>query len=427
MKENKFVLHHHIAKEKEGLYYTIPFEVGTDIEKIAIHYAYPRSGPGKRANVVDLGIENSEGQFLGWSGSAHPRIEVGRYDSSPGYLSGPIESGKWSIIVGAYKIPDEGLDVVYTITQRIQEARWLVGDLHMHSTASDGQHTLFELIGKAQKEGLDFIAVSDHNNYANNLMLPAISGLTLIPAVEWTHYRGHMNFYGLVQPFANSFIANTSEEKNAVLAYVRHHHGLVSVNHPKCGMCPYLWDDEDFDLMEIWNGPMTARNRRAITWWTKLLSEGKVVPAVGGSDYHRDQRPVRFAHPVNIVYAKSPSVPDILDAIASGHLYISSSVHGVRMTLDCQGSTFGDTLVCPSKQRIELTLALTRLKPYHRLIAVSEQGEEEIPLERQGDHALVHLSRPYQTFVYFKVVASLFSKTMIAAVSNPLYFSEGND
>lgn len=67
----------------------------------------------------------------------------------------------------------------------------------MHSTASDGRKDVYTLAKKAQKTGLDFIAVSDHNNYSENFSLPKISGLTFIPAVEWTHYKGHMNFFGV--------------------------------------------------------------------------------------------------------------------------------------------------------------------------------------------------------------------------------------
>ena len=42
--------------------------------------------------------------------------------------------------------------------------------------------------------------------------MPHIDGLTFIPAVEWTHYKGHINLFGVANPFENSFVANTKED-----------------------------------------------------------------------------------------------------------------------------------------------------------------------------------------------------------------------
>ena len=36
-------------------------------------------------------------------------------------------------------------------------------DLHVHSTASDGQYTPLELVEKANKLGLEYLAITDHD------------------------------------------------------------------------------------------------------------------------------------------------------------------------------------------------------------------------------------------------------------------------
>ena len=36
-------------------------------------------------------------------------------------------------------------------------------DLHMHSTVSDGSFTISELIARAKQNGLDAIAITDHD------------------------------------------------------------------------------------------------------------------------------------------------------------------------------------------------------------------------------------------------------------------------
>jgi len=46
---------------------------------------------------------------------------------------------------------------------RLLEASDLRGDLHMHTTATDGKHTLEEMIAAAQKRRLKYIAITDHS------------------------------------------------------------------------------------------------------------------------------------------------------------------------------------------------------------------------------------------------------------------------
>ena len=345
------VIRHHIPKAKEGAYYALPFEVPSGVGSVTVSYEYPAKGRGamrdlRPSNTVDLGLCNEKGEFLGWSGSAHKSITVGAHRSSPGYLTCPVNAGTWRILIGAYHIEETGVDVTYTVTFAKPEPRWYFGDLHMHSTASDGVFSLWELGSRAKKAGLDFIAVADHNNYAENLHLPFVPGVTFIPAVEWTHYKGHMNFFGVAAPFRNSFIANTAEEMRTLIADARAMGAVISVNHPKCPFCPYLWDDDAaFDLMEVWNGPFTPRNARAVQWWHSLLLAGRRIPAVGGSDFHKPGQFAKLGSPTTHLYAASPAPADLLDAIHAGHAYITESPKGPRLELTCGGRIAGDAAV----------------------------------------------------------------------------------
>jgi DNA polymerase (family 10) len=46
---------------------------------------------------------------------------------------------------------------------RLIELADMVGDLHMHTTATDGKHTLEEMVAAAQQRGLKYIAITDHS------------------------------------------------------------------------------------------------------------------------------------------------------------------------------------------------------------------------------------------------------------------------
>lgn len=415
-----------MPKEAEGTYYTIAFPVPDGVERVTVSYAYKRmSGrfgrPADMVNIVDLGLMGAAGRFLGWSGSARDSVFVGPYAATNGYLMTDIQPGEWRIVVGAYKIQDEGLSVRYDITYTPRQARWLFGDLHMHSDASDGQHDIGTLARMARREELDFIAVSNHNNYSENLHLPVLPGLTLIPAVEWTHYRGHMNFFGVAAPFDNSFVANSEPEMCALVADAKKKGALVSVNHPKCTLCPYLWDSDDFDLVEVWNGPMRPVNLKGIAWWEGMLQSGRKIPLVGGSDFHRSRRPVRFARPVTAVCASSPSVDDILRAIRDGHSYVTASVKGVRLDLRCGEAMMGDTVSAQKPQA--LSVSARRMRPGTVLRLITSEGEAARWRPRKGTVSETVPVDPAWHYAYLVASRRLPGVDYVRAISNPIYFT----
>lgn len=424
---NKHIIEHIIPKSAEGSYYTLDFPVPGGLERLTVSYGYNRmSGkigrPSNMVNIVDLGLMDGGGRFLGWSGSAKSEVFVGPNASTEGYLMTDIAPGQWKIIVGAYKIPDGGLTVRYEISYMPQAARWLVGDLHMHSRASDGQHSVYGLTQKAKKAGLDFIAVSDHNNYSENLHPLAVPELTLIPAVEWTHYLGHMNFFGVAAPFDNSFVANSGEEMLAVVAQAKEKGALVSVNHPKCNLCPYLWEDDVcFDLMEAWNGPMRPVNMRGIAWWHELLLKGRKIPIVGGSDFHRDRRPVRFARPVTHVFSQSPHPEDILEAISRGHSFVSSSVKGARLDLRCGGAMMGDTVAAGNEALLSVSAKALPAGTKLRLVTSEGITREWRGFER-GEFSASLPVLPGWRFAYLVAIRRILGAEIVRAISNPIYF-----
>lgn len=68
------------------------------------------------------------------------------------------------------------------------------GDLHIHSTASDGELSPWEVVVYARSRGIDTIAITDHNTTDGIYEAAAAGrqhGVAVIPAVELsTKYRG---------------------------------------------------------------------------------------------------------------------------------------------------------------------------------------------------------------------------------------------
>lgn len=418
----KTKLTHFVTKEKEGIYYTVPFDVPCGIRKLTVSYSYFRKTKGilgdlHPTNTIDIGLVDEKGRFLGWSGSAHKSIYVGEFDSSNGYLSEPINEGKWGIIVGAYHVMPEGVEVTYEFEFEEKGEELLFGDLHVHSDASDGEFDMFTLGKKAKKIGLDFLAAANHNNYSENLNLPHLGGFTFIPAVEWTHYNGHMNFFGVKAPFENSFIANNLDEMRKLIQNARDLGAVISVNHPKCRFCPYKWqDDGSFDMMEIWNGPMRKTNTDGIEWWTQLLKEGRKIPAVGGSDFHRNKSFVSLGNPVTAVWSESRKAEDILNGIRAGRCFVSKSIDGPRLRLGYGGARMGETAKYSNETEIEIS---AEKLGGAKIILVTRDGEQTV-FKGGKDEFSGKFNLPKTNFAYIKAVKG--RRQTVKAVSNPIYF-----
>ena len=185
--------------------------------------------------------------------------------------------------------------------------------------------------------------------------LPQVSGLTLIPGVEWTHYQGHANFLGVDKPYDEPFLANSIAEVQRRFISARSRGAFISINHPCDPVCPFLFDMDalPFDCIEIWNGPMRGSNLQAVGLWNSLLMAGKKIPICGGSDYHRDSLLLFPGGPTTCVYAMSTSPSDILSALKLGHAYITYSATGPSLELTGGYSIMGDSVDFSRVNQIE--------------------------------------------------------------------------
>lgn len=60
---------------------------------------------------------------------------------------------------------------------------WLKGNLHMHTTASDGEYEPQQAVNAYAEQGYDFLAITDHNTVVDLEELDT-QGMTLLPGVE---------------------------------------------------------------------------------------------------------------------------------------------------------------------------------------------------------------------------------------------------
>jgi hypothetical protein len=356
-----------IEHGRQGTYFSIPFSMPENTESFSLTYSYERHHKSenrvehgsfisrKERSIIDLGLIAPDGTQVGVSGSDKLDIFVSETQATPGYHPCALVPGEWQIIVGAYKVASEGVDVLYELSFKTKYLRLYMGDLHTHTQGSDGVLSVEQLAQHASRNGLDYLAITDHNQMVSTDTLLEHDHLTLIPGIEWTHYQGHANFLGVDKPYDGPFLANTLEEVQARFTSARSRGAFISINHPCDPVCPFLFDMHSlpFDCLEIWNGPMRGSNLQAIGLWQSKLAAGEKVPICGGSDYHRDSLLLFPGGPTTCVYAMSASPADILSALKLGHAYITYSANGPTLEMTAGDSILGDSVEFSKVKQVE--------------------------------------------------------------------------
>ena len=425
-----------IEHAQEGSYFTVPFTMPENIESFSLSYSYARQHEGEinaensqftsrtEANIIDLGLIAPDGQQVGASGSDKLSISISETSATPGYNPWPLVPGEWQIIVGAYVVALEGVDVLYQLSFSPKYRRLLKGDLHAHTFGSDGVLALGELAQHALRNGLDYLAVTDHNQMVSSDVLHQYSGITLIPGIEWTHYQGHANFLGVDRSYDEPFLANTIEEVQKRFSSARARGALISVNHPCDPVCSFLFDMNalPFDCLEVWNGPMRGSNLQAIGLWQGMLVAGKKIAICGGSDYHRDALLLFPGGPATCVYAMSDGLTDILAALKQGHAFITYSVNGPKLEMNAGESILGDSVEFSRVKQLEFHVR--GLLSGDVVQVVTRNGNIPVFTAELGGDLNSSYTMDQPGFAFIEVQRSFLPGLPLlpALVSNPIYF-----
>ena len=236
---------------------------------------------------------------------------------------------------------------------------WYRGDLHAHSLYSDGDSSVADMIAQAEKLGLDFFVLTDHDTSLNgdprhwyNTGYTSAK-MVLLYGMEWTTAYGHANVWA-ARPFSYRSLwqANRDHDPEAALAAAHAEGALFSINHPASAIFSLSWEypvPEGVDAIEVWNSlyRLPSLNRWAgHRFWDDLLKQGRRIPGTGGSDAHMLQGWMsRFwgpGNPTTWVYAEARTAEDILAGIAAGHVSISYSPDALRAVLSADADNDGE-------------------------------------------------------------------------------------
>jgi predicted metal-dependent phosphoesterase TrpH len=190
----------------------------------------------------------------------------------------------------------------------------LTCDLHIHSNYSkDGESSVEEILRKAEEEGLDAIAITDHDSVdgaKKALSIP--SAVLVIPGIEVSTKQGHLLVLGVTEiiPAGLDVVATVNIARRmgalAILPHPYHvwRHGVA--RRKKAGM-------HIVDAVEAFNSRyiVGSANQKAARIAKRL---GK--PCVGGSDAHN----AKFVGFGRTYVDAEKNVPAILEAIRAGRV-----------------------------------------------------------------------------------------------------------
>jgi hypothetical protein len=294
----------------------------------------------------------------------------------------------------------------------------IVVNIHMHTSYSDGFLSHPQIAQAALQAGLDAVIVTDHNVWVKDHERYYEDGerSVLMLVGEEIHdqarnpQKNHLLVFG-----ANRELATFAHNTDLLLENVRRSSGISFLAHPVDPAAPAVgegdiswvdWQINGFTGIEIWNGfsefksklksmlhavyyiynpDLVARGPfpETLKMWDKLLSSGKKVPAVGGSDAHA--LPARLGPLKKTVFPfdyhfrainthlflpkeLSGRIEEdkkmILDALRFGRGFIGydlpASTKGFRFTANGTGGNFqmGDDLKTPGGVTLQIRLPM---------------------------------------------------------------------
>ena len=260
-----------------------------------------------------------------------------------------------------------GTDRICGGSMRILENRgdWYKGNMHMHTTVSDGELEPVEAIDVYRDAGYDFIAITDHRKVG---YLWQDDEFLILPGVEWDtgdavnvpvyhilgigmnketadFYRGAPyegaplgNIRGGIWTGGRGGSRRYHPHPQAVIDAIRAAGGIAVLAHPAWSvMSPVeMYDLHGLAGAEIFNSisgyPFNPGRDEASYYWDIWGKNGKLVNAVAGDDSHQDAGEQTKAF--TMVNAPALRADAIMEALKRGNFYASTGPRFYSIDLD---------------------------------------------------------------------------------------------
>lgn len=231
---------------------------------------------------------------------------------------------------------------------------YITAELHTHTRHSDGGFSFAELNQGIRDTDIQAFAMTDHNTQSA-LHGYDLTGLPVIPGMEWTTFWGHLLVLG---GDAGDWRQHTRDTLTPHLQTFQEQGRAIGIAHPFapgnpwCTGCYWEMPIDDWsliDYLEVWSLPNpedTPYNTKAWRQWDDLLNQGYRISGVAGRDWHRLDDKLPTTSEI-ILDGPEPATGDsLVKAIKRGRV---GATQGPRLYLDFAGHLPGDEV--PQNER----------------------------------------------------------------------------
>lgn len=239
--------------------------------------------------------------------------------------------------------------------------KYYYGIPHCHSSYSTGKGTPLDLYEFAIKCGLDFLFVTDHNDFLANKTIVKERSFTkweatnyfsnkirkneedFLPIVGFECRSISFGDFNVINP-SNFFTGTVKDLRLLTLWMLNNSQAFIIINHPhkEIGKIQY---NEVFNKIitsiEVYNGNPASKYTKHEKYYYQLLDKGWKLGAVNGQDNHR----INFDQSDNLTayIANDLSRNSLIDAFRSHRTYSTES-RFLKLHFSIDETFMGDTL-----------------------------------------------------------------------------------
>lgn len=217
------------------------------------------------------------------------------------------------------------------------------GNLHTHTTNSDGLLPPQKAVDLYAGLGYHFLMLSDHDLVTDTRVLDP-HGMTLIPGYEITAEGSHILHVKADRPLP------IDADRQVMLDAINAANGLAIMNHPNWGEDFTHCEQAELEALdgylgiEIYNGVSERAEGTALATerWDMLLSRGRRVWGFGNDDTHlAEDSGITW----NMVFAEDAAEASLLESMRLGNFYVSTGIvidsiraEGNRIEIESHGT-----------------------------------------------------------------------------------------
>ncbi len=194
----------------------------------------------------------------------------------------------------------------------------LKAETHCHTTSSDGRHPPDQVVLEANKKGLDFLAVTDHNTFRGAVLaqravkLRGLEKPVVIPGNEVRTTKGD------VLVLCEKPLSKIKKDPWDLRDLADENNCVMIAAHPYSIIEPAVGDfireaPELFDAIEVWN----ATNLPFLNSKAARVARELGKPGTAGSDAHVKEE---IGSAFTLVYTDESSVESFLEAVRKGDI-----------------------------------------------------------------------------------------------------------